>query len=135
MKSVKGITILTAVCESVLGIPFLGGILVVASFWSALWIMLVAHIVALIIAHQSGASKLGSIMGIVASILGFIPFVGMILHIVTAIILWLEVASMGNREEVIKLMFILASPIGIILMINWAQETFNPRTWRVDIGT
>ncbi|ENQ3113133.1 hypothetical protein ACEOWI_004465 [Bacillus cereus] len=75
--------------------------MVVVSFWSALWIMFVAHIVSLIIAHQSGTSKLGSIMGIVTSILGFIPFVGMILHIVTAIILWLEVTSMEKRDEVI----------------------------------
>lgn len=76
--------------EALLGIPVLGGTLIVSMVWTPLAIMLVLHIVALILALKSGRKIAGHILGIIASAVGFIPVVGMVMHIVTAVFLLIE---------------------------------------------
>ncbi|MFC4409022.1 hypothetical protein ACFOZY_01090 [Chungangia koreensis] len=79
--------------EGFLGIPILGGTIIVSLLWAPLFIMLALHIVGLVFASSEGTDKTGHILGIVTSVVGFIPFVGMIMHIVTAVFLLMEAAK------------------------------------------
>ncbi|MFH1054194.1 MAG: hypothetical protein V1740_07280 [Candidatus Woesearchaeota archaeon] len=55
--------------------------------------MLVLHIVTLVLCNKAKAKRSGSILGIITSVLGWIPFVGWGLHVATAIMLWLSFAK------------------------------------------
>ncbi|EGK11236.1 hypothetical protein HMPREF9374_2054 [Desmospora sp. 8437] len=79
--------------EALLGIPVLGGLLVIASGYYALVVMLLLHIATLVVSASGGAPKHGSILGIVTSCVAWIPFVGMIMHIITAVILMVDAAK------------------------------------------
>ncbi len=73
--------------EALLGIPFLGGMIVITLFWTPLALMLALHIVTLVFSLKEEEKKHGSILGIVTSVIGWIPLVGMIMHIVTGVLL------------------------------------------------
>ena len=79
--------------EALLGIPVLGGTIIISLLWTPLILMLILHIVGLVISVKANAKKVGHILGIVTSCLGFIPFVGMVLHILSAIFLLIEAAK------------------------------------------
>jgi hypothetical protein len=82
--------------EAILGIPILGGIIVVSFLWIPLGVMLALHIVTLVLTKKSGGSSTGSILGIVTSCVAWIPFVGMVMHILTAIFLMLDAGKPEN---------------------------------------
>jgi hypothetical protein len=76
--------------EALLGVPILGGTLVIALVWTPLVVMFILHVVTLVFSVREGEKKHGSILGIVTSCVAWIPFVGMIMHIITAIILIID---------------------------------------------
>jgi hypothetical protein len=76
--------------EALLGIPFLGGVLVLSLSWMPLLVMLALHIVGIVLSAREGKRKVGNIWGVIASLLGWIPFVGMTLHIVAAVLILTE---------------------------------------------
>ncbi|WP_413376254.1 hypothetical protein [Alkalihalobacillus sp. 1P02AB] len=76
--------------EAFWGIPFIGGLIILSLAWIPLGIMLILHIIGLVFASKENRSKTGHILGILASALGWIPGVGMILHILAAIFLMIE---------------------------------------------
>ncbi|WP_053363861.1 hypothetical protein [Bacillus sp. FJAT-27251] len=82
----------TGVFEALLGIPFLGGAFIISNGWTPLFIMLVLHIVTLFFSFKEMQNKYGSILGIVTSVIGWIPVVGMIMHIITALALLFDAA-------------------------------------------
>lgn len=88
--------LLTGIFEGILGIPGLGALIIIGNSWVPLIIMLVLHIITLYLASTSGRWIAGSVLGIVASILGFIPFVGMVLHWAACIVL-IICAFQSNR--------------------------------------
>lgn len=88
----------TGALEILLGIPVLGGLIVVSLAWVPLGIMLVLHIVTLVFSSNERAAKHGSILGIVTNCLAWIPFVGMILHLMTGIILMIDAAQSHKTE-------------------------------------
>lgn len=55
--------------------------------WAPLGFMAILHIITLLIALNAGRSLTGSILGIITSVIGWIPFVGMIMHWITALVL------------------------------------------------
>ena len=81
--------------EAVLGMPIIGASIILGFVWTPLMIMLILHIVGLVFAGQEKRKKSGHILGIFASCLGIIPFIGMLLHMATAITLLME-ASKGK---------------------------------------
>ena len=83
---------ITGIFEALLGIPFLGGAYILANAWTPLFVMLILHIITLIITNRDNGSIIGSVFGIITSIIGWIPFVGMIMHLLTAIILFFSAA-------------------------------------------
>ncbi|MBW2995265.1 hypothetical protein KY312_02845 [Candidatus Woesearchaeota archaeon] len=95
MDNEKVLKLVTAIGETVLAVPLLGGLLVVSTLWITLGIMLVLHILTLIFCNKRKLPITGNIIGIVASVLGIIPVLGWILHIVTAVFLWLEFNRMN----------------------------------------
>jgi len=79
--------------EILLGIPILGAIIIVSTLWTALGIMLILHVITLIFSVREGTKTHGSILGIITSVIGWIPFVGMIMHIITGIFLLMDAAK------------------------------------------
>ena len=79
--------------ELVLGIPVLGAIIIISTAWTALWVMLALHIVTLVFSIREQTKTHGSILGIITSLLGWIPFVGWIMHIITGILLLVDAAK------------------------------------------
>ncbi len=87
MSTSKTLRWVTFGLEAFLGIPFVGASVILGFFWTPLLVMLVLHIVTLNICIKERTDRAGSILGIVASAIGWIPFVGMVMHWVTAIVL------------------------------------------------
>lgn len=81
--------------EALLGIPILGATIILSMLWVPLGIMLVLHIITLVMTKRDGGATTGSILGIVTSCIAWIPFVGMIMHILSAIFLMLD----ANKPE------------------------------------
>jgi hypothetical protein len=86
--------------EAVLAIPILGATIVIGFLGVPLAIMLALHIVTLVFTKKDGGSITGSILGIVTSCIAWIPFVGMIMHILTAIFLMLDAAKPDREIQV-----------------------------------
>jgi hypothetical protein len=84
--------------EAFLGIPILGGSIILSLAWAPLWIMLALHIVTLIFSVQEKENKHGSILGIVTSCIGWIPVLGMIMHIVTGVFLLIDAYKAPPKE-------------------------------------
>ena len=79
--------------EALMGIPVLGGTIVLSLAWTPLFIALALHIVTLIFSAKEGTNKHGSILGIVTSCVAWIPFVGMVMHIISAVLLMVDAAK------------------------------------------
>lgn len=82
--------------EALLGVPVLGAAIILSLAWFPLFVMLVLHIITLVISAKEGTDKTGSILGIVTSCVAWIPFVGMIMHILSAIFLMIGAAKKEN---------------------------------------
>lgn len=76
--------------EAILGIPFFGGLYIIANGWTPLFVMFVIHLITLFFSLKDQKKIRGSILGIITSLVGWIPVLGMILHLITAIILILD---------------------------------------------
>lgn len=98
MSTSRILRLVTGILEAVLGIPILGGLIVIGMAWTPLGIMFILHIITLIFCSKENKDKAGSILGIITSCLAWIPFVGMALHIVTAIILLISAAKKEDVE-------------------------------------
>jgi hypothetical protein len=85
MKKHNAMQLVGAIIETVFAIPVLGAALIIGALWIPLGIALIVHIIALVFTIQAKSSKVGPILGIIASTVGLIPFVGWILHILAAI--------------------------------------------------
>ena len=91
--------------EALLGIPILGATIVIGFLWIPLGIMLALHIVTFVLTKKDGGTTTGSILGIITSCIAWIPFVGMIMHILSAIFLMVDAAKpdhqLKNNIEII----------------------------------
>lgn len=79
--------------EAILGIPLVGASIIISLLWLPLLVMLALHIVTLVLTKKDGGASTGSILGIVTSCVGWIPFVGMIMHIISAIFLMIDASK------------------------------------------
>lgn len=82
--------------EAVLAIPILGGIIVLGSLYWALVVMFILHLITLILSNKNDEPFYGSVLGIVTSLLAWIPFLGWGLHLITAILLMVSAAKPGR---------------------------------------
>jgi len=91
---------ITGIFEALLGIPVLGGWYILANLWTPLFVMLILHIVTLILTKRDRGSGIGSILGIITSVIGWIPIIGMIMHIITAIALFLSAMRSEQKQYI-----------------------------------
>lgn len=78
---------ITGIFEACLAIPVIGGLFVITNGYSPLMVMLILHIITLVLSKRDQGPMIGSIIGIVTSCLAWIPILGFILHIITALAL------------------------------------------------
>jgi len=98
MKAAGTLLLVTAIIEAILGIPLLGGTLVMLSGYTLLFATLILHIVTLVLCSQHNKPVVGSILGIITSVLAWIPILGMIMHLTTAVFLFIAV-SKNNQQN------------------------------------
>ncbi|OZU88396.1 hypothetical protein CIL03_12175 [Virgibacillus indicus] len=90
--------LITGIFEGLLGFPILGGLYIMSQGWMPLLVMLILHIITLVLTKNDRGASAGSILGIITSCIAWIPIVGMIMHILTAIVLLITAAiSDKNR--------------------------------------
>ncbi|MEM4992305.1 hypothetical protein WKH56_07190 [Priestia sp. SB1] len=95
LKWVSGIS------EAFLGIPLYGGLFILSLGWSPLIAMLVLHIVTLIFSSKENSRYFGSIFGIVTSLLGWIPILGMLLHIICGFLLIWDAYNSSKKKALV----------------------------------
>ncbi|MBS4174894.1 hypothetical protein [Bacillus sp. FJAT-49736] len=78
--------IIIGLVELFFGIPFIGGLVIIAHGWSPLGFLIVFHFIGLILSFISYKSKAASLFGIVGNIIAFIPFIGMVMHILIGLV-------------------------------------------------
>ena len=98
LSNSKALKLATAILETILAIPVLGGTIVVATLYWALAIMFILHLITLILSVINKESFYGSIVGLVTSCLAWIPFLGWALHVITAILLYVTAFKKENRS-------------------------------------
>ena len=81
---------ITGVLEAILGVPVLGGYIIISFYWLPLIFMLSLHIITLIFSIKEKQNKHGSVLGIITSCIVWIPIVGMVVHIITAVFLLID---------------------------------------------
>lgn len=99
MKTSTTLKWVTGGLEAFFAIPVLGGSIILLTAYSPLWIMLALHIVTLIFSVREFEGRTGSIVGIVTSIVGWIPFVGFVMHLITSIILLIDASKTTAKEK------------------------------------
>lgn len=92
-------TALAFLLEGFLAIPIIGGASVIASGYSLLFIALVLHIVALVSRFKFGTHRYAPIMGIICSLLAWIPLVGMALHAITFITYLVDLLQKNEKPK------------------------------------
>lgn len=73
--------------ELMLAFPVIGASIVISSGWTVLSWMILFHIIGIILSTQAKQSKSSHIFGLISNIVAVIPFVGMVLHGLTALYL------------------------------------------------
>lgn len=97
MSSSRVMKIITGLFEAVLAIPVLGALIVIGFGYIPLAIMLVLHIVTLILTNKDKGAFAGSVLGIVTSCVAWIPFVGWVMHLASAIVLFVNAAMKDKK--------------------------------------
>lgn len=83
--------------EAFLALPFIGGLFVVANGWAPLGIAFILHVIAIFVLYQERGPVIGNAIGVVTSIVAFIPIIGWVMHAITAIVLLVEGISASRR--------------------------------------
>ncbi|NHN31916.1 hypothetical protein [Paenibacillus agricola] len=93
MSNSKVLKWVTGGLELFLAIPVLGGFVVLGTSYLALVVMFALHIITLVLSSQNKEPIYGSVVGIVTSLLAWIPFVGWILHLTSGVLLMATAAQ------------------------------------------
>lgn len=93
MSNSRTLKWVTGGLEIFLGIPLIGGLIIVGTSYIPLFIMFVLHIITLVLSANNNESKYGSIVGIVTSVVAWIPILGMIMHLITGLLLMISAAQ------------------------------------------
>ncbi|WP_410513158.1 hypothetical protein PaeBR_01390 [Paenibacillus sp. BR2-3] len=99
MSSSRILKWLTGSFELILAIPLLGAAIVIGSWYSVLGLMFVLHLVTLILSSKNREPIYGSVLGIVTSLLAWIPIVGWVLHLITAILLMVSASQKSQHPS------------------------------------
>lgn len=89
---------ITCAMEAVLGIPILGATIVISFLYTPLMILLIFHIITMVYCKQEGLDEAPSTLGIITSCIAWIPIVGFIMHILTAV--FLLISSLKEHQGI-----------------------------------
>lgn len=96
MKVSVALMWIAGLAEAFLAIPFIGGGFVVSTGYTALGVMFVLHAITLFFCFREFSPKAGPILGIITSLLAWIPLIGWVLHLLTAAVLIIS-AAVSNK--------------------------------------
>lgn len=96
MKISTALLWITGLAEAFLAIPFLGGSVVLSTGYGVLGVMFVLHAITLFFCFREFSPKFGSILGIITSLVSWIPLIGWAMHLLTALVLLIS-AAVSNR--------------------------------------
>lgn len=99
MSSSKVLKWVTGAFELFLAIPFLGGLIVMGSSYTVLGVMFILHIITLALAVRNNEPFYGSVLGVVTSVVAWIPFVGWLLHLLSGIFLMVNAAQKSSHDS------------------------------------
>jgi hypothetical protein len=102
-QTVKTLKWVTGGLEAILGIPILGGSIVIGLGWTPLLVMLIFHILVLVLSKKVGVKAHGNILGIVTSAIGWIPIVGMFMHMLSALFILIDAARKDKNSDIIEM--------------------------------
>ncbi len=88
---------ITGSLELVLAIPIFGAAIVLSSAYTALGLMLILHIVTLVLSVKNKEPYYGSVLGVITSVVAWIPLVGWIMHLLSAILIMVTAAQKGKQ--------------------------------------
>ncbi|WP_246188043.1 hypothetical protein [Paenibacillus tengchongensis] len=80
-----------------MALPIIGGTFIISFGWTPLVLAFIVHTVAVIVLYRERGPIAGNLLGILTSIVGWIPFVGWFMHAVTAVVLLFEGISRSRR--------------------------------------
>jgi len=86
-----------ALYEGFMAIPIIGAFFVIGYGYTPLAIAFILHVVALVLSVKENRSKAPSILGMITSVIAIIPFVGMTMHFITAIVYL--VSAVGHTKS------------------------------------
>lgn len=89
----------TCVYEAFLALPVLGGLFIIANGWVPLAVAFLLHAVAIVTLQRERKPIVGNVLGIITSILAFIPLLGWIMHGITALVLLVEGISSSRQAN------------------------------------
>ncbi|WP_430790286.1 hypothetical protein VBD025_06060 [Virgibacillus flavescens] len=84
--------------EAFLAIPLIGALFIMGQGYMPLVVMFILHIITYILSKNDNAPTVGSVFGIITSLIAWIPFVGITMHIITAAIL-LFTGAMSDKKR------------------------------------
>ncbi len=99
MSASKALKWITGSFEIILAIPLLGAAIVIGSVYSVLGLMFILHVVTLILSSKNNEPIYGSVLGVITSLLAWIPFVGWVLHLITGILLMVSAAQKSRNSS------------------------------------
>ncbi|OAS84128.1 MULTISPECIES: hypothetical protein [Metabacillus] len=102
-QTVKTLKWISGGIEAILGIPIIGGSIVIGLGWTPLWVMLIFHIAVLVLSKKVGVKAYGNILGIVTSAIGWIPIVGMFMHMLSAVFILIDAARKDKNSDIIEM--------------------------------
>lgn len=93
---------ITGLAEALLAIPFVGGSFVVSTGYTALGVMFLLHAITLFFCFREYSPKSGSILGIITSLVAWLPIIGWVMHLLTAAVLLVTAGMSSARTTKVR---------------------------------
>lgn len=100
MKISVALMWITGLAEGLLAIPLIGGTFVISTGYAALGVMFLLHAVTLFFCFREYSPKSGSILGIITSLVAWIPLIGWAMHLLTAAVLLISAGLSNGRARI-----------------------------------
>ncbi|AYC28897.1 hypothetical protein [Paenisporosarcina cavernae] len=97
MERFRFLLYIALLVEGIMALPILGYIVAAGTAYLLLVVSFVIHVINFMYLSRWGANNRPAIMGIVSSVLGFIPFIGFVLHVITFL---MYLAAVQKREYI-----------------------------------
>lgn len=99
MSAARIMRLVTGAAEAFLGIPIIGALFIISQGYVPLLVMFILHLITYILSRNNRSTTAGSILGMITSLIAWIPFVGITMHIISAITL-LITGALSERKTV-----------------------------------